>query len=97
MPIAINATSVPIAVTTSSARAAYPISSCNGVRVGNLATVMIYLKSGNASVVATTADQFVLPNETVIFQRDPNDTHLAAITATGASLTTFSMCQAVDV
>jgi len=87
----INTPSASISATTSSARAAYPLNNGMGVvRVYNSGTVAVFLKSGASDVAATTSGQFLGAGETYSFTRNPKDTHLAAITASGSATVYFS-------
>lgn len=89
----VNQPSASISGTTSTARAAYPQdSNKSGVRVHNAGNVMGFVKSGDDTVEATTGDQFVPPGQTVVFAKNPKDTHLAAITASSTATFYFSPC-----
>jgi hypothetical protein len=92
MPISTNATTATISGSTSSARTAYPAGNNNGVRVYNAGTVPVFIRSGDSTVAATTAGQFVPPASTVIFEKLSTDTHLAAITASSTATVYFSLC-----
>jgi len=88
----INSSSASISVSTLSARTAYPQNHGQGViRVYNAGSVPVFLRSGNSSVTATTSSQFLGAGETYSFVRNPSDTNLAAITASGTSTVYFSM------
>lgn len=89
MPSHANQPSATISATTASANAAYPTEG-NGVRVHNMGSVAIFVKSGDSNVVATTSSQFVPPTTTVELDRNPADTHLAAITASSTATVYFS-------
>lgn len=92
-----NQPSASISASTSNARTAYPANANqNGVRVYNAGSVPVFVKSGGSSVAATTSDQFVAPGATVIFARDPNDTYLAAITASSTATVYFEPCSPVE-
>ena len=92
----INSKSASISGSTTTARAAYPApNNNNGVRVYNAGSVGVFLKSGGSTVEATTSDNFLGAGETEIFERDPNDTHLAAITASSTATVYFSSTSAV--
>ena len=87
----VNSPSASISVTTSSARTAYPASNnANGVCVYNTGSVPIFIKSGDATVVATTSDNFVPAGQFRVLVRDPKDTHLAAITASSTATAYFN-------
>ena len=97
MPSHANQASATISATTSSARTAYPNpSNFNGVGVYNSGTVVVFVKSGDSSVAATTSDQFVAPGEAVEFKRNSQDTHLAAITGSGTATVYFSAAQVIE-
>lgn len=51
----------------------------------NLSSVTCYVRTGNSSCVATTADYPVPPNSQVSITKFENDTHLAYITGSGTS------------
>jgi hypothetical protein len=89
--IHVNTPSASISGTTSSARTAYPVTpSTGGVRIYNSGAVAVFVKSGDSSVAAATTDQFVGPGQTVLFARNPRDTHLAAITASSTATVYFN-------
>jgi hypothetical protein len=94
----VNTPVASISGSTSSARTAYPQNTNqSGVRVYNAGAVGVFLKSGDVTVTATTTGgQFVGAGQTVIFTRDPKDTHLAAITASSTATVYFSSCTPVE-
>jgi len=89
MPSHANQASATISGTTTSARAAYPTEG-NGVRVHNMGSVAVFVVSGDSNVVATSAGQFIPPTSSVELDRNPADTHLAAITASSTATVYFS-------
>jgi len=86
----VNTKSASISVSTSSARTAYPAGNRNGVTVYNAGAVPVFVKSGSSSVVATTTDQFVPAGYFRTFEKNPTDTHLAAIAASDTSTVYFN-------
>lgn len=91
----VNLPSGSISASTSSARTAYPKNaSKNHVYVYNTGAVPIFVKSGDANVVATTSDNFVVAGQGRLFSKTPTDTHLAAITASSTSTVYFSEADA---
>lgn len=90
----VNSPSASISASTSSARTAYPASTLNGVEVVNIGTSPVFVASGDVTVAATSANRVVHPNWPRIFLRNPNDTHLAAITASGTATVYFTPCSA---
>lgn len=94
MPSHANQDSATISGTTTSANAAYPTQG-NAVRVHNMGSVAIFVKSGDSNVVATTSSQFVPPITSVELIRNPADTHLAAITASSTATVYFASSQVI--
>lgn len=87
----VNSPSATIAGTASSARTAYPAGCTqNGVYVYNSGTIPIYVKSGDATVVAAAGDGIVPAASARLFQRNVKDTHLAAITTSSTATVYFS-------
>lgn len=86
----VNAPSASISATTSTARTAYPAGNSGGVCVYNTGSVPVFVKSGSSTVEATTGGNFVPAGEFRIFERNPNDTHLAAITVSSTSTVYFN-------
>lgn len=90
MTVHVNEPSASISVTTTSARTAYPAGNRNAVMVYNTGTVPVFLRSGSSSVAATTSGNFVPAASYRLLEKNPNDTHLAAITASGTATVYFS-------
>lgn len=97
MSISSKAVSSSFATSTTTANGAYPLSTSKYVRVLNMSTGALFVNSGNSSVTATTANQFIGPNITTILERDANDTHLAAILSTGTGTVYFTPCAQTEV
>lgn len=57
----------------------------NTIEIVNESDVIIYVKTGNSSVVATTSDRGILPGTDQVFTRNATDTHIAALAASGSS------------
>lgn len=75
-----------IAVSTSSANGEVDASrSRSAVCVSNIGSEAAYIRTGDSTVVATTADYLLLSGTQVTISKKKTDTHLAAITASGAS------------
>jgi hypothetical protein len=87
----INTPSTSLACTTSTGRTAYPVAAANAayVRIYNAGTVPVFVESGSSSVNATTSDGFLAPGAIEVFSKNPNDTNLACITATGSATIYF--------
>lgn len=68
---------------TTTARSSVGFNGSN-VLVTNLGAVTCYVRVGNSSVVATTADYPVLPGTQIVLQKEINDSHVAYITASGS-------------
>ncbi|MDE2104512.1 MAG: hypothetical protein KGL39_45170 [Patescibacteria group bacterium] len=87
----VNNPTATISATTTSSLTAYPQNNNSaGVYVSNSGTVPAFLQSGGSSVVATVGGgQVVLAGQTAYFLRNPDDTHLAAITASGTATVYF--------
>jgi P pilus assembly chaperone PapD len=93
MPVNVNIPSAQIAATTTTARTAYPANDggdTNAVTIHNLGTVHVHVKSGSSTVTATNgSDMFVPPSSSRTFFKGTADTHLAAITGSGAATVLF--------
>jgi len=62
---------------------AYPVNS-RYVRVLNDGSTVAYLRSGDSTVTASAGNgQFLHGNKNSVFERNPNDTHIAAIMTSG--------------
>ncbi len=88
--IKINTPTVSISATTSSARSAYSNGSYAEVLIYNTGTVPVFVQSGDSTVAATTSSTVVPAGTNAIYLRNPNDTHLAAITASGTATVYFN-------
>lgn len=87
--IPINAPVSTIAAGAATARTAYPVdNAASGVRIYNPGAVAVFVKSGGSAVEAAVTDMVIPPATTVVFARNPKDTHLAAITA-GTNVTIY--------
>lgn len=62
-----------------------PLGRSDSVCVTNLSSVTCYIRTGNSSAVATTADYPVPANSQVTIRKFQEDTHIAYITAAGNS------------
>lgn len=82
----INAPTTPLAVSTSSARAAVTGKGTIVLIDNTLASnTDCYVKSGDVSVVAATTDTHIAAGEKAPYEIDPAHTHIAAITASGTT------------
>lgn len=79
-----------LAVTTSSARVAFPSGTTIGVT--NTSANQAYYKAGNSSVTAATSDTFLPPGGTVSVTVGAN-THVAGITNNGSSAFSLTNCR----
>lgn len=90
MSLHVNLPSATISASTTSARTAYPSSNLQFVRVFNEGTTTAYLKTGDSTVTATAGGGvFLGGGKSSIFQIGLNDTHLAAILASGTGTIYF--------
>lgn len=84
-PMAINAPTATLAVTTSSARVAYGAGNTSYIVVSNDGGVSIFCKSGNSSVTAATTDTAIIAGSIQSYMKSPVDTHMACIAGSGSS------------
>lgn len=92
--INVNSPSASISGSTSSARTAYPTGAGSRVTVYNSGSVAVFVKSGDVTVTAAATNQFVPAGQMRVFERNPNDTHLAAITASSTATVYFTLGEA---
>lgn len=89
MTTPINLKSDSIGATTSTGNKAYPNIGGAPGRIAaylyNAGSVPVFVKSGSSTVQATTTDTFIPPGQTRLLLKDPNDTHIAAITASSTA------------
>ena len=82
-----NATGIPVTTSTTSARAALPNSTGRFFVVANDSDSLAYVNFGDGTVVATSANPAVTPNNYAIFERDPNtDSNVAILLGAGTGL-----------
>lgn len=81
----VNSVTKSISVSTTTARSAYPEGSELKFIVHNVGSAAIFVKSGSSTVEAVTTDAVVPPNTSREFVRKAEETHLAAITASGTA------------
>lgn len=89
----VNAKQYPHAVSNVSSRVAVGTTGQDGtIMIDNTFTAAVdcYVKSGDANVVATTADMHIAVNEKAPYEIDPAHTHMASITAAGATTLRYS-------
>lgn len=89
--IHVNSPTASISGTTSSARTAYPVGTGSRVSVYNSGSVAVFVKSGDVTVAATTTNMFVPAGQALTFERNPNDTYLATITASSTATVYFTI------
>jgi len=79
--IDINAASVALSMTASSARVALAGSPSSFLMVDNSfpGALDCYLKSGNSAVTAATTDMHIAAGEKAVYEIDPSHTHVAGI------------------
>ena len=95
MAVGINAPSETISATTTTARVAYPISGKKFVRVFNEGTTTVWLASGDSTITAVAkSGQFLPGGKSAVFQHNENDTHIAALMASGTATIYVSPCEA---
>ena len=88
----INSPTVPLALTTTSARIALPQKS-PAVMISNTGTTPAWVSSGDVTVVAvaSTGNGVCVPGGmTFTLRLQPTDTHVAGVTATGTSTLSIS-------
>lgn len=78
--VPVNSVTVSLSVTDTSSRVAYGDKRQNAL-VQNAGSAIAFVRSGSSTVTATTSHLPVLPGAIMTLTRDPEDTHLAAISA----------------
>lgn len=71
--------------TTSARSSIDPLGRSDSVCLTNLSSVTCYIRTGNSTATATTADYPVPANSQVTIRKDQYDTHIAYITASGSA------------
>lgn len=89
-PVAIlGGTAHSISFTGTSAKNSTAFSASTRILAGIVATQPCFIRAGDSTVVATTADTFLAANAVYTFGIDSNITHIAVIQETGAGTLRF--------